>query len=122
MWIQSKDDNIDLGRNVWVSLNHITHFVVRELPSQGADLLPRYGVEAYLDASKMAITSIRPEFGQDQTSILVFRGTEKKCQRFIKRKLWRQSLWQWIGYLVAGLLGAVLAAVITVVLTLKLSP
>ena len=108
MWIRSLDNNIHLGRNVWVSMNHITHFVVRQLPSQRDDPLAKYGVDAYLDVSQKALTSMRAEFGQDQASVLVYRGTERKGQRFIKQKLLWQSLWKWIGYLVAGGVGAVL--------------
>ena len=107
MWIRSLDNNIHFGRNVWVSMNHITHFTVRQLPSQRGDSPAKYGVEIYLDASQKPIQP-RFQMTQDQVSVLVYRGTEKKCQRFIKRKLRWQFISQWIGYLVAGGVGAVL--------------
>ena len=117
MWIKSSDNNIHLGSNVWISMNHITHFAIRQMPTPNSETNETYGVEVYLNASEKAITTPRLGLSQDQTSVLVYRGTEKKCQQFIIRKLRRQSISQWIGYLVAGGLGAVLAAVLTVVLT-----
>lgn len=106
MWIKSLDNNRGLGQNVWVNMNHITHFTIRTLPSPipSKEKNTIYGVKVYLDA-------------QDKTGVLVYRGTEKKCQQFIKKQLRRQAISQWIGYLVAGGLGAVFAAVLTVVLT-----
>ena len=79
-------------------MSHIALFLIRE------NFNPRreYAVYAYLNTNEQ---------------FMVCLGTEKKCQQFIKKKLRWQAISQWIGYLVAGTLGAVLAAVITVVLT-----
>ena len=107
MWIKSLDNNIHFGRNVWINMIHITHFALRQIPSPNSETNEIYGVEAYLDASESHIQP-RRESTQIQTSVLVYRGSEKKCQRFIKRKVRSQSISQWIGYLVAGGLGAVL--------------
>ena len=107
MWIKSLDNNLHLGTNVWVSMNHITHFAIKELPTPN-QTNEKYGVSVYLNASEKAISTPRLGLTQDQVSVLVYRGTMKKCTRFIKRKLLWQSVSQWIGYLVAGGVGAVL--------------
>ena len=88
-------------------MNHITHFAIRQMPISNSETNETYAVEAYLDASEKPINP-RFQMTQDQASVLVYRGTMKKCTRFIKRKLLRQSVGQWIGYLVAGGVGAVL--------------
>lgn len=103
MWIKSLD------REVWVNMNHITHFAVKMTPNQSSepDAPREYAVGAYLDTSKMAGTP-QLGLGQDQAFVFVYVGTLKKCKKFIKKKLRWQSISQWIGYLVAGGLGAVL--------------
>lgn len=100
MWIKS------LETDVWINLNHITHFSIVE-PTYD-NRIPDHEVYAFLDASEGQFTSSKLDTAQIQASVLVYEGTEKKCKRFIKRKLRRQSISQWIGYLVAGGLGAVL--------------
>ena len=95
---------------------HITHFALRQIPTPNTETNETYGVEASLDTSESHIQP-RREMTQVQTSVLVYRGTEKKCKQFIKKKLRQQFISQWIGYLVAGTLGAVIAAVLTVMLT-----
>ena len=110
MWIKSLDNNIHFGRNVWVSMNHITHFTVRQLPSQRDDSPAKYGVDVYLDASQKPIQP-RFQMTQDQASVLVYRGTSEECEQFIREKIGLQTAWQWIGYLVAGGVGAMLTLI-----------
>ena len=110
MWIKSLDNNIHFGRNVWVSMNHITHFTVRQLPSQRDDSPAKYGVDVYLDASQKPIQP-RFQMTQDQASVLVYRGTSEECEQFIREKTGLQTAWQWIGYLVAGGVGAMLTLI-----------
>ena len=86
---------------------HITHFAIRELPTPNSEINETYAVEAYLNANDSHIQP-RREMTQVQARVLVYRGSEKRCKGFIKKKLFWQSLHQWIGYLVAGGLGAVL--------------
>ena len=110
MWIKS------VSSDVWINMNHITHLAVRMTPdlSSEPDVPREYAVDAYLDASEALIlpVSYENETPQDQTSIPVYYGTAKKCKWFIIRKLWRQGISQWFGYLVAGGLGAVLAVLL----------
>ena len=103
MWIKSLTDN------TWINLNHVTHFTVRHSFGQ----LHAYTVDAYLDASEQGLTTPRAGLTQDQTSIWVYEGSEKQCVRFIKRKLRWQTIYQWLGYLVAGGIGAVLTYFLT---------
>ena len=103
MWIKS------LETDVWINLNHITHFSIMESDFDNFDnRLSSHGVYAFLDASEEPPHSPQHEFSQDQVYLIVYRGSYKKCVRFINRKLRLQSISQWIGYLVAGGLGAVL--------------
>ena len=69
--------------------------------------------DAYLDASEQGLTTPRAGLTQDQTSIWVYEGSEKQCVGFIKRKLRWQTIYQWLGYLVAGGIGAVLTYFLT---------
>ena len=107
MWIKSLDNNIHLGSNVWINMNHITHFTIRQLPTPNTETNETYGVEAYLDTSESHIQP-RREMTQVQTSVLVYRGTSEECEQFIREKIGLQAAWQWVGYLVAGGVGAVL--------------
>ena len=38
----------------------------------------------------------------------VFQGSESECHQFVERKLRRQEVLKWIGYVVAGLAGSLL--------------
>ena len=100
MWIKSLDTD------VWININHITHFSIVE-PTYD-NRIPDHEVYAFLDASAGQFTSSKFDNAQVQASVLVYEGTKKKCARFINRKLRLQSIYQWIGYLVAGGVGAVL--------------
>ena len=100
MWIKSLD------KDVWVNMIHITHFSIVKMGSPVEHEI--HQVTALLDASAGQFTSSKLDNAQVQASVLVYEGTEKKCARFINRKLRLQSISQWIGYLVAGGVGAVL--------------
>ena len=104
MWIKSVDND------VWINMNHITHFAITQIPDSYDE---SYIAEAYLDTSKMAITTPRQGFAQDQARERVYQGTSQECEEFIKEQLFLQSAWQWIGYLVAGGVGAVLTLIFT---------
>ena len=99
MWIKS------LSREVWVNMNHITHFRI-ELSNDPTNI--PYDVVVYLDTSHTGHSPREHETVEGQAFITVYRGTEKKCKWFINRKLRLQSIYQWLGYLVAGGVGAVL--------------
>ena len=112
MWIKSLDTD------VWINMNHITHFSIVKMNAPAEFKIHEiHEVTAFLDTSEGQFIPSKLDTEQVQASVSVYAGTEKKCKRFIKRKLRRQSISQWVGYLVAGGLGAVFAAVLTVVLT-----
>ena len=67
-----------------------------------------YDVVAYLDAETIGHDPREGKEVEGQAFVTVKRGTEKQCKRFINRKLLRQFISQWLGYLVAGCVGAVL--------------
>ena len=96
MWIKTLDTD------VWININHITHFSLSEPYFHNRVEFEAY---AFLDASH---EPPRNEFSQDQVYLKMYGGSYKKCERFIKNKLRWQSVSQWIGYLVAGGVGAVL--------------
>ena len=100
MWIKT------LETEVWININHITHFSI--VGSTYDNRIPDHEVYAFLDASEEAPHSSQHEFSQGQAYLKVYSGSYKKCKRFIKKKLRWQSVSQWIGYLVAGGVGAVL--------------
>lgn len=101
MWIKS----LNKSREVWVNMNHITHFSIK-LSGDPPEI--RYDVVAYLNASHEGLDPRQHEIVDGQAFITVKRGTHEECEEFIKEKLFLQSAWQWIGYLVAGGVGAVL--------------
>ena len=101
MWIKT----LDTGRHAWVNINHITHFEI-ELSNNTA--IKPYDVVAYLDTETIGHNPRKGEIVEGQAFVTVKRGTEKQCKRFIKKKLCLQFISQWIGYLVAGGVGAVL--------------
>ena len=100
MWIKSLS-----RREVWININHITHFSI-EVGNDPVRI--PYDVVAYLDTETIGHNPRPSEIVEGQAFVTVKRGTEKQCKWFIKRKLLRQFISQWIGYLVAGGLGAVL--------------
>ena len=87
-------------------MSHITHFSIQSILFNRDS--PDYEVVVFLDASAQSLLLPTLDSEQDQACLTVCQGPEKKCKRFIKRKLRWQSISQWIGYLVAGGLGAVL--------------
>ena len=104
MWIKS------LRSNIWINMNHVTHFTIEQgLPPHHII----FSVYAYLDTSAFRISTPRLGPAQDQASVKVHQGTSQECEEFIKEQLFLQSAWQWIGYLVAGGVGAVLTLIFT---------
>lgn len=105
-------------RDAWVNINHITHFEIKVVKQPTKRI--SHDVVAYLDAikSEYNITESETHIVPDQVIVTVHRGTHEECEQFIEEKIRQQTISEWIGYLVAGSVGAVLAAVITVVLTL----
>ena len=89
---------------------HITHFALRQMPTPKFQTNETYGIEAYLDTSESHIQP-RREMTQVQTSVLVYRGTHEGCVEFIDKQIFYQGLYQWVGYLVAGVLGSVLTLI-----------
>lgn len=110
MWIKS----LDTGRHAWVNINHITHF---EIKVSNNPAIKPYDVVAYLDTETIGHDPREGKTVEGQTFVTVKRGTYEECKRFIKRKLRKQFISQWIGYLAAGGLGAVLAAALTLIFT-----
>ena len=100
MWIKS------LETEVWININHITHFSIVE-PTYD-NRIPDHEVYAFLDTSAGQFTSSKLDNAQVQASVLVYEGTHEECEQFIKEQIGLQTAWQWIGYLVAGGVGAVL--------------
>ena len=93
MWIKSVS-------STWINMNHVTHFDIDPIPGTQS-----YIVQAFLSTSKSVNTT---SSRQDQVFVVVYQGTTKKCRKYIKRKLRWQAISQWVGYLVAGGVGAVL--------------
>ena len=106
MWIKS----LNRSREVWVNMNHITHFSI-EL-SNAPTRIP-YDVVAYLNASNKGLDPRQGETVDGQAFITVKRGTHEECEEFIKEQINLQTAWQWIGYLVAGGIGAILTLIFT---------
>ena len=100
MWIKSLDTD------VWINISHITHF--RIMGSTYDNRIPDHEVNAFLDASANYFSGRTMESKPDQTYIKVYQGTSEECEQFIREKIGLQTAWQWLGYLVAGGVGAVL--------------
>ena len=100
MWIKS------LSSNAWVNMSHITHFSIVKLTYDNR--VPYHEVNAFLDASANHPSGRTLEPEPDQASLTVYQGTSEECEQFIREKIGLQSAWQWVGYLVAGGVGAVL--------------
>ena len=101
MWIKS----LDTGRHAWVNINHITHFEI-ELSNDPVNI--PYDVVAYLDTETIGRSPRQRKIVEGQAFVTVKRGTHEECEQFIREKIGLQTAWQWIGYLVAGGVGAVL--------------
>ena len=100
MWIKSLS-----RREVWININHITHFSI-EVGNDPVRI--PYDVVAYLDASNIGREPRQHKVVEGQAFVTVKRGTHEECEQFIKEQIGLQTAWQWIGYLVAGGVGAVL--------------
>ena len=100
MWIKTLDTD------VWVNMVHITHFSIVKMGSPAEYEI--HQVTAFLDASAGEFMPSKLDIAQVQASVLVYDGTYEECEEFIKEQIGLQAAWQWIGYLVAGGVGAVL--------------
>ena len=100
MWIKSLDTD------VWINMTHITHFSI--VGPTYDNRIPDHEVYAFLDASANHPTGRTLEPEPDQASLMVYQGTYEECDQFIKEQIGLQTAWQWLGYLVAGGVGAVL--------------
>ena len=105
MWIESLYDS------VWVSMKHITHFKIEEDDSvrRGNHL-----VYAYLDTSsprrRMGYEASQ-RWEQDQARILVCQGSKEECREFVEKQQFYEDLLQWVGYFVAGGIGAIITLI-----------
>lgn len=100
MWIKSLDED------VWVNMVHITHFSI--VAPTYDNRIPDHEVTAFLNASAKFFSPRKFDDIQDQASLTVYQGTYEECEQFIKEQIGLQAAWQWVGYLVAGGVGAVL--------------
>ncbi len=112
MWIKSLDDD------AWVSMKHITHFAIKEVLEPGLfdEIMDEYVhyAYAYLDATMSSFDIKTMGNTQlDQTCILVCRGSKEECEQFIREQQLLESVFQWLGYFVAGGIGAVLTYFLT---------
>lgn len=92
MWIKS------LSAEVWVNITHITHFSIGT-PYDHRDHTLRH-VTAYLDASVTQHGNV--------DGVTVKYGTHEECEEFVKEQIFLQTAYQWLGYIVAGGIGALL--------------
>lgn len=103
MWIKSLYDD------VWVNMKHITHFSI-EMDDEPI----RWGnnfVYAYLNTSSPRWNQRLSKTEQDQARILVCQGSQEECEQFITEQKLLEQVFQWIGYIVAGGIGAVLTLI-----------
>ena len=78
MWIKSLDED------VWVNMNHITHFsIVRPTYDYR---IPYHEVTAFLNASAKFFSPSKFNDIQDQASLIVYRGTREECEQFINEQ------------------------------------
>ena len=103
MWIKSLYDD------TWVSMKHVTHFRIEsDAPERRGNNLGY----AYLDTGSYRWDRFeQPK--QDQARILVCQGSREECEQFIVEQQLLESTFQWLGYLVAGGVGAVLTYLFT---------
>ena len=107
MWIKSLD------HDTWVSMKHVTHF---RIESDTPDVEPTGNnvVYAYLDSNELRWSPNQNSFwNSDQARILVCQGSQEECKQFIVEHQLLESAFQWIGYIVAGGIGAVLTYFLT---------
>lgn len=101
MWIKSLDEDI------WVNMVHITHFNIAEMTSRSDR--KTHEVYAWLDASTKIFTPFDRSLNlQEQAWIIVYQGSKEECDDFVENQISLQTAYQWLGYLVAGGVGAVL--------------
>ena len=103
MWIKSLDSD------VWVNITHITHFTIQYSYDPGNRKL--HDVVAFLNASGAGFDPRQHEVVEGQDFITIKRGTYEECEQFIKEQLFLQSGYQWLGYLIAGGVGAILTLI-----------
>ena len=106
MWIKSLYDD------TWVNMKHITHFRIEsdDAPERRNNNL----VYAYLDSNEIRWSPNQHSFwNSDQARILVCQGSKEECEQFIVEQQQLESAFQWIGYVVAGGIGAVLTYFLT---------
>ena len=101
MWIKGLDNETQAR----VNMNHITHFKIKL--SNNTAIQP-YDVVAYLDTETIGHDPREGKEVEGQAFVTVHRGTHEECEQFITEQIGLQTAWQWIGYLVAGGVGAVL--------------
>ena len=106
MWIKS------LYNDTWVSMKHVTHFrIVQGMSHLYPNLCVAY---AYLDTGSFRSSDFSPDtWHSDQARVPVCQGSMEECERFIVEQQQLESAFQWIGYLVAGGVGAVLTYFLT---------
>ena len=117
MWIKALD------RSMWVNMKHVTHFSVQtEAVVRGSVMTSGYVAYAYINASSVrsnyTLNNILrgdrcPEETSvsDQTRILVCQGSAEECEQFVADKTFLEEAFQWVGYLVAGGIGAILTLI-----------
>ena len=104
MWIKSLD------QDVWVNVNHITHFSIQQVPLP-YETEKTYIAYAYLNAGESGIYFPKESPPQVQVHIPVCQGRREECVEFIDKQKFLEGLFQWVGYLVAGGIGAVLTLI-----------
>ena len=122
MWIKS------LNRDTWVNMKHVTHFSVQTGESLKKDtgdvkVVVTYFAYAYLNTSSLRSNRSLNDLlrnplqenttVEDQARIPVCRGSRTECREFIEKQQFLEGLFQWVGYLVAGGVGAVLTYLFT---------
>ena len=106
MWIKSLDDD------VWVNMIHITTFSIVERGYSSNRTT--HEVYAFLDTSSKIFNPFDLSSNQqEQASVIIYRGSHEECEVFVKEKTFLQVAFQWIGYLVAGGVGAVITLIFT---------
>ena len=103
MWIKS------LSSDTWVNITHITHFRIHHSNHPLNHTL--HDVVAYLDASATGFDPRQHADIEGQAFVTVNRGTYEECEEFVKEQTFLQTTYQWLGYLVAGGIGAVLTLI-----------
>lgn len=98
-------------------MKHVTHFNIESKPISHQTKPPYvyYIAYAYLNASSLRPNPLSPSSSptmeSNQARIIVCQGTEEECEQFIAEKTYLDEAFQWIGYLVAGGIGAILTRI-----------